>query len=295
MRASRVMAAFFVCGLATTIHAQCAKDQDHRSNTNSGIFVADFTISGTTALTSSELAGITGQLAGSCFDENSEELEARVRMLFQDQGFFNAEIKSLHIKANDPIGKPKPVSLEAEVAEGSKCRLGEIKLVGNHAFSTAQLRAQFSLSNGDVFERTKIAAGLQGLRKVYASAGFLDCTIIPDTMPQSDATIVLSLHIEEGTQYRMGKLEILAPNELSDRLHTEWQLSEGSIYDFTYVDQYLEANRTLLPSGFSREGVRVVRDCPEGLVEVRLLVSEKDEASRTAPKDVECDQSKKSK
>jgi len=282
-----VTASLACCLLPALLHADCPKDQDHRSSTEAGILVTDFTISGIQTLSSSELAKITGKLTGLCFDEDSEELKVRVRNLFQDRGFFAAVVKGLSIKTNDPLARPKPVTLEAEVGEGLRYKLAGIKVVGNNAVTTVTIRSEFTLRKGDPFERNKIASGLDGLRNLYGADGFLDSVFIPDTQSLSDATVFLTLTVEEGPQYRMGKLEILGDKEISEKLEAEWQLSEGAVYDATYLEKYLDTNRSLLPRGFTRQNVQVVRNCPEALVRVRLPLEATGSLSR--PENVECE------
>src|SRR5215472_7445736 len=83
-------------------HAECVND--HRSNKNAGILITDFTITGTQTISAIDLARITSDMIGSCFDENSEEMEERVRASFQDRGYFKVEVKSLRVKPRDPLG-----------------------------------------------------------------------------------------------------------------------------------------------------------------------------------------------
>ncbi|MGC2185760.1 MAG: POTRA domain-containing protein [Terriglobales bacterium] len=233
--------------LAALLRADCTKDQDHRTSKNSGLLITDLTISGTQTLSSDELRTIASELVGSCFDESSDELEERVRSLFQNRGYFSAQVKTLHIRPSDPIAIPKPVVLEADVLEGPLYRLAEIGFAGNHALSTAALRSGFPLKKGDVFGRDKIASGLDALRDLYVSSGFIDFTAIPDTQNLSNATVILSVSVMEGPQYRMGKLEIFAKKEIAERLRTEWQLPEGAVFNMTYLEKYIENNRSLLP------------------------------------------------
>jgi hypothetical protein len=61
---------------AAFLHAECVND--HRSKKNAGILITDFTITGTQTISTSELARITSDLIGSCFDEDSEELAERI-------------------------------------------------------------------------------------------------------------------------------------------------------------------------------------------------------------------------
>ena len=73
------------------LHGQCV--DDHRSNKNAGILITDFTITGTQTISATDLARITGNMSGSCFDEDSDEMGERVRASFQDRGYFKAEVK----------------------------------------------------------------------------------------------------------------------------------------------------------------------------------------------------------
>jgi hypothetical protein len=86
----------------------------------------------------------------------------------------------------------------------------------------------------------------------------------------------------------MGKLEIVADPEVAARLRTEWKLAEGNVYDHSYIDQYLEANRDLLPAGFSRANVRTIQNCPDAVVEVRLIIDTAEDTSHAEPKNVPC-------
>ena len=272
---------------ASFLPAQCVND--NRTNKNAGILVTDFTISGTQTISATDLARITGDLIGSCFDEDSEEMEERVRALFQDRGYFKSEVKGLRFKPRDPLGVPKPVTLEGEVSEGARYRLAEITFVQNHAISSQKLREQFPLKKGELFERGKVASGLESLRKLYGTQGFLDFTAIPDTKFGSNATVNLNLSINEGPQYHMGKLETVADKEVAAKLHAEWKLAEGDVYDYYYIEQFLETNRDSLPRGFSRANVHTIQNCPDAVVEVRLLVDPAKDTSQAEPKNVPCE------
>jgi outer membrane protein assembly factor BamA len=276
--------AFFLS--ATFLRADCVND--HRSNKNAGILITDFTITGTQTIGGTELADITSDLIGSCFDDNTEELGERIRASFQNRGYFVAKVKSLAVKPSDQLGVPKPATLEAEVSDGLQYKLAEITFVENHSFSPQELREQFPLKRGDVFSRGKIAGGLMSLRKLYTTKGFLDWTAIPDTRVASNGTASLNISIQEGPQYHMGKLEIVADEEVAARLRAEWKLAEGAVYDQTYIFRYLDANRDLLPAGFSRANVHITQNCPDAVVEVRFIINTAEKTSHVEPKNVPC-------
>lgn len=274
---------------AALLHADCVND--HRSNKKAGgILITDFTITGTQTIGATELADITSDLIGSCFDDNTEELEERIRASFQNRGYFAVKVKSLGFKPSDALGVPKPVTLEAEVSDGLQYKLAEITFVENHAFSPEELRKQFPLIRGDVSSRGKIAGGLMSLRKLYGTKGFFDWSAIPDTKFASNGTANLNISIQEGPQYHMGKLDIVADKEVAARLRAEWKLPEGDVYDQAYIDQYLEANRDLLPVGFSRADVHGIQNCPDAVVEIRFIIDPAEDRAHAEAKNVPCEE-----
>lgn len=272
----------------TSLHGQCANDQ--RSNKNAGILISDFTITGTQTISETDLARITSDVIGSCYDEDSDEIGDRVRASFQDRGYFKVEVKSLRFKPRDPLGVPKPVTLEGEVFEGPQYKLGDVTFTNNHAFPVEELRHQFPLKKGSLAERGKIATGLESLRKLYGTRGYLDVVAIPDTEIASNATLNLNITIEEGPQYHMGKLDVVGEKEPAERLRREWALSEGEAYDSTYIDKYISTHRDLLPVNFSRASVETIQNCPDALMHVRLVIDPAQDTSHSEPKNIPCEE-----
>jgi outer membrane protein assembly factor BamA len=92
----------------------------------------------------------------------------------------------------------------ASVAEGDQFRLGSIAIQNVTpdrvlSISTATLREQFHLRDGDVFNTTEIRAGLDSLRQLYVNHEYADATAVPDTKIDSAShRIDLRLRITEG-------------------------------------------------------------------------------------------------
>jgi len=235
--------------------------------------VADLRITGAGRISSPELSRIVSSFTGSCFNDDSKELEERVRAAFQQRGYFFAEVQNLRIKPLDVLANPKPVDLEAQVAEGQRHRLAQIEFTGNRSFSVKRLRQQFPLKTGEVFDRDKIATGLQALRRLYASRGYIDSFFVPSTRVLSEARVDLVLSVEEGKQYRMGALYIQAKKELSERLRQNWELAEGRPFDEAYLPRFIDTNNSLLPKDFTRDAnTRVFRNCDDVTVQVVVQV-----------------------
>jgi outer membrane protein assembly factor BamA len=283
-------ALFLILLFASFLPAQCAKD--NREDKKSGILITDFTITGTQTISATDLARITSDLIGSCYNDDSDEIGERIRASFQQRGYFQVEVKSVKFKPGDPLGVPKPVTVESEVSEGPQFRLGQVTFLKNRVFSAEKLRQQFPLKTNDIVEREKVASGMESLRKLYATRGYLDFIAIPETTFGSNATMNLNITVEEGPQYHMGKLDIVAEKEPAAKLRTEWKLPEGAVYDATYIDKYLTAARDILPANFSKGNVQTTQNCPDALIQVRLLVDPAQDMSHAEGKDVPCEEKK---
>ena len=289
MKSVRVLVALgAVAFLAAYAHAECR--EDHRSSKSAGLLIVDLTISGTHALSTSELTRIKGDMVGSCFDDNSEELEERIRALFQNKGYFECKVENVRIGANDPLAVPKPAFVEAVVSEGRRFKVGEVKFEGNDAFESSELRDKFSMKQGDLFARNNIAGGLEGVRDLYIAKGFIDMFMVPDVVKGSEGALVLIINVTEGQQYHMGALEIFAKKEWADRLRAQWEIPEGAVFDLGYVEKFIDSNRSLLPADFTRRNVQIVRNCREASVTVRFPINWADPRAQSVSKEIDCEE-----
>ena len=278
------------CALLIALpQAQCAKD--YRSNKQSGMILNDLTVTGTTSLTSTQLSEIVSGVTGACMDD-SETIGEMLRASFQDHGYFQVQVKHVNLKSSDPLASLKPVTGEADVSEGPRYRVGKITFLKNHAFPSDRLRQEFLLKTGEVFERGKVSSGLEGLRRIYGSTGFLDMYCIPDTQPASNATMNLAITMSEGEQYHFNKLQIIAEKDAADRLETKWELREGAVYDAQYIDQFIDANHDSLPPGFTTQNAQIVHNCPKALVDIRLVIDPAQDRMKPPPQDIPCEEKK---
>ena len=75
-------------------------------------------------------------------------------------------------------------------------------------FPPEELRKRFPLNDGDVLDASKIKQGLDALDRLYGSRGYLDFAAKPETITNDkSATISLILVLDEGKQFRVGKVE----------------------------------------------------------------------------------------
>jgi hypothetical protein len=264
--------------------------RDLREDSKAGVLITDATFDSLTSVGSNELSTIKGRLEGSCIDENDDTIREVIAAAFEDQGFARASVENITLKPSDALTVPKPVALKADVTEGPRFRLGAITFVGNHAFGAAKLRSVFPYKTGDLFQRSKIASGLERIRKLYLPRGYRDLTYIPDLEFSEAGTASLMIQIMEGAQYHMGELKVYAKKDIADRLATEWRLREGAVFNLNYPETFLKKSQSI-PEGFGRQNIRLVRNCPDATIAVLVIVDQTDPSLQTLPHEVRCEKS----
>jgi beta-lactamase regulating signal transducer with metallopeptidase domain len=128
-----------------------------------------------------------------------EELIERIRRSVQDSGHAKATVELLQ-PASSPTGQPsQSMNVSVRVSAGSVYTLSGFSIKGAQALSQDVIIQQFPLHPGDLFNVTAISEGLDGVRKLYVSKGYISFEIITDM--QTDEvrhTATLTLDIKEG-------------------------------------------------------------------------------------------------
>ena len=162
-------------------------------------------------------------------DSFAEELAERVRAEYQNTGYFKAEVDSRTLKTADE----HVYDLEVQVRSvGPQYRLGDIRFLRATVFPAAQLRDLFRIQRGEVFSRVKVAAGLEQLRQLYGSAGYINYRPVPATQFDDQTDVVnLTIESDEGKQFRVGEIEVSGVDDLTKaRVLSELGMKVGDVY-----------------------------------------------------------------
>jgi len=174
-----------------------------------------------------------------------EEDTERVRAEYQNRGYFKVVVNDPKTEIHDTghkgfhiwliqSGPGKAVDITMPVEEGDKYRLGKITFKNNKAITnTAGLRALFPLKDGDVFNREKIAKGLENLRKAYGEYGYINFTPVPNTSFDEDKKLVnVEIDVDEGKQFYVRRIEFVGNTTTRDKvIRRELALEEGGVYN----------------------------------------------------------------
>jgi len=182
----------------------------------------------------------------------SELQEVVVRDALLDEGYYKAVVE-VHQHFLRAELQQSSYAVVVAIDSGPRYRLKEIHVVGATAFSPTEVREQFQLSPGDVFDISKVRQGVDVLTRLYGTKGYVNFTVIPETdIDDSNRLVDLTLGLYEGQQFRIGSVQFLGLDEKTRRLLKSVP-EPGQIYDDRTLESFLIENKSLLPVGSSLE------------------------------------------
>ena len=172
-----------------------------------------------------------------------EEDSERVRQAYRDRGYFRASVgdPKTHLRNETGLSlftfrpkKGKNIDILMPIEEGGRYRLGAITFSGNKAVTNVKaLRSQFAEKDGDWFNATVFAKGLQNLQKAYGQLGYINFSASPvPTIDDSKQTVSFVVDLEEGKPFYVSRIEFQGNTVTRDFvIRRELALEEGQIYN----------------------------------------------------------------
>jgi outer membrane protein assembly factor BamA len=220
------------------------------------VTVASLDVTGGSVVSSEHLSQITQEFESHSLNPNQlQEMAERARYGLQRGGYFKADVSLNDVHPIDLIGGTIAVTLAIE--EGQQYHLQQIGFSGNKALPESQLRKQFEIADGDVFDVEHIRKGLEQLRRLYAMRGYINFTPVPITeTDENRAVVTLKIDCDEGKQFRFGRLAVagreLHPGD-GERILAAWKTPEGGVYDGALVEEFWKDIAPFLPPGWKIE------------------------------------------
>lgn len=179
------------------------------------------------------------------------------------------------------------VAIDITLREGKTAHIRQISIIGNSAFSDAELKDLMELgipgplsiwSSADEYSRTQLEGDLETIRSHYLNRGFANFTISSSqvTITPDRKEIYITINIDEGQRFTFGSMEIegdlpVPREELLDRIVAQ----EGD----TFSRQTLVESRTgiagqLAESGYAFANINVIPEPDEETrrVDIRFFV-----------------------
>ena len=201
------------------------------SKLSATLVVEDIRITSDSLVSSEHLQQLRQEIAKQQFGDNAKyEIASSARYELQKEGYFKCNVTTSDLEVVNETPGHSVVTVTLRIDEGQQYRLQQIRFVHNSVFASPQLRQAFAIKDQEVFDAEKIRLGLDELRKLYASEGYINFVPVPNTYPNDQAgTVALSVDIDEGKRFKIESLTFKGkwPEDDAERL--------AGISDFTLV------------------------------------------------------------
>src|SRR5213594_3948086 len=213
------------------------------------------------------------------------------KLEFSDPALLNSKAVQQHL--SEIIGKPySRLTIELFLSEAVRpiylqqgylrVKLGppEVRLAGDpNQKLPSQIPVYVPVARGDVADGMQVEGGWDRAREEYAHRGYLDAKI--DPVPAYDDqghTVSYSVSIQEGPQYRFGKMILTGISPAAERkLHAAWPIATGELFDKAKFEELLSKLQTRqeqvfgeLPVHYDNVGHWLQTDAANGTVDVLL-------------------------
>lgn|GEM_PF-655978 len=232
------------------------------------------------------------------FDQDKVAAAVRtIEGLYKDKNFYAVQV-AVDTK---PGTQPGQVVVNFRIAEGNKMKIEEIRVVGNKVFTASKVKGamkdteEASWISGGSYDPDKMFDDYDSVLKAYANEGYVKAKIdgvgLDDwgdrgkevvrnstTFDEANKRIVLTLKIEEGAKYRLGKVTILGTTVVPE---AELRARMASIKDTVFDQEDWDGDLTRLRSAYNEKGYIYANvqpdlhwDSTRGIVDATLTVTE---------------------
>jgi TonB family protein len=223
------------------------------------VVIAQITFDGDLTMTSADQQQISSSIIHNEYfgdlDSVTSGVLERVRTAWQEHGYLRVQVRGdAQILSSNTVGER--VAFTIHLDEGQQYQLSGITFKGNRALTNIQaLRDLFPIADGGIFDREKIAKGLDSLRKAYAQFGYANFVSVPQTtIDEENRAIALNIDCDEGKQFYVSRINIVGLDEPTfKKVREELFIMPAAIYNERLASMLLEKHAELVPGDTSSD------------------------------------------
>jgi outer membrane protein insertion porin family len=233
-------------------------------------------------------------------DKLDYDMEAGIRELYRDHGYFKVNVYSPEQKTVtlDKSGIPGPwpwigsdhgkaTNITIQIDEGEQYRMGTIHFRSADPdqglfFKPEFLERAFPLKSGDIFSTAKIRKALDDYKKLYGEYGYIDFVATPDTdFDDTKKLINVTMTLDQGKEFVVRRIDFAGNTTTRDKvIRREILLDEGHVYNNRLWElSILRLNQLGFFDTIKPEDAVLTRNQKAGTVDIRLKVHEKQKQS----------------
>ncbi len=229
-----------------------------------------------------------------------EDIEVGIRGLYQNNGYFRANVNVAGTKTVDinrgGIPGPWPVvgakhekatNITITVDEGDLYRMGKLTFRSADpdeglVIKPEYLAAMFPMKPGDIFSTDKLRKSFDNYKKLYGQYGYIDFTPTPDfDFDETKKLINLTLSFDQQKQYYVRRIEFAGNTTTRDKvIRRELLLDEGQVFNnHLWELSLLRLNQLNYFDAIKPENADLRKNVKTGSVDIRLKLREKQKQS----------------
>ncbi len=154
----------------------------------------------------------------------------KIRDIYFNRGFIKVAIGEPEIKLTSD---KKGMIITIPVSESVQFKISSVEFSGNKVFGDDEIKKRITLIPDTPFSKANLRRDILSISELYSENGYAIATITPDLIPDETARLVkVSLKIDEGDKYRIGKIEISGNTKTRDKvIRREVRLDEGDVFN----------------------------------------------------------------
>ncbi|MBI5561051.1 MAG: outer membrane protein assembly factor BamA, partial [Deltaproteobacteria bacterium] len=181
-------------------------------------------------------AGMFSSITGSgSFNEDVFENDlALIMKNYYDHGYIKADILDYRVILSED---KRWFFITIAVTEGDQYRLGNIDITGDVVGEKKSLLKKLKLKTNEVFNRSKLAKGIDALTDVYGDSGFANAEFTPMTSVDGEKkTVDLTIKAEKNEPVYIDRIDITGNVRTKDKvIRRELEFGEGDLFSTSYL------------------------------------------------------------
>jgi outer membrane protein assembly factor BamA len=260
-------------------HLQVDRYRFHLDRASGPLPVCRVDVAGAPEPLRDALTRTTAALVGTDYSRDHVERYAMENLLpiVRRQGYIRARIANVEPArdAQADSGCEGRVRVGITLAPGSQYAWRAAKWSGNGVLTTDQLDALLTMKTGNPADATALDRGLAEVEKAYRARGYLRVTV--QAQPSFDETarqVDYAMTVVEGSQYRMGTLDIVGLDEsLAVQVKSFWLLAPGQPFDASYPPAFVRDVRARLQQSLAPYKTDILSRPDPASLEVDIVVT----------------------
>jgi outer membrane protein insertion porin family len=205
--------------------------------------IGDVLLYGNVEVGDSDIHEILGFKRGEAFQDHiTKEAKEKIKLLYHEKGFFLAEVDVVSKKSVRNL-----MNIHIRIREGEKIEIKNIRFSGNKKFSADDLRDQMEtkaetwfswIDESGIYKKDILKLDMFRLEAYYQDHGYLRARVQEPNIniDQKNKEINISISIEEGSRYRVGKITSKPDDTVSaDDILKVLQMKSGDVYSLSKV------------------------------------------------------------